>query len=190
MLEPSKNTLRNFYKNLRHQCSLKEQATTSQKICNHILNLSLFQEASHIALYHAFSKEIDLSLLWQSAQFRGKTYYFPRLAANNTRLFFLPATIHTSFTMNSFGIQEPNLPLSLANHPNELDVIFLPLLAFDNKGNRLGMGKGYYDKTLAETQNIPLIGVAYPWQYCASLPFDAWDVRLTAVITSEKMWTF
>jgi len=96
---------------------------------------------------------------------------------------------------NRFGIAEPRLKPGNIADPWTLDIIFLPLVAFDREGNRLGMGGGYYDRTLASlrqrTRRRPrLIGLAYSSQEVPSLTPSPWDVGMDAVVTEKALIRF
>lgn len=103
------------------------------------------------------------------------------------KLSFLPATPATSFKNNSHGIPEPDVELSKAIAVTALDLIFVPLLAFDNHCTRIGMGGGYYDRTLAKENHPLLIGVAYEFQHQTWLEPQEWDIPLTAVVTQTTI---
>ena len=103
-------------------------------------------------------------------------------------LSFLPVTYDTIFYKNRFGIAEPVVEDELAIMPEQLDIIFLPLVAFDEHGTRLGMGGGYYDRTLAHHRPTLLIGAAYEFQRQAWIEREAWDVPLAAIITEQTIY--
>ena len=74
---------------------------------------------------------------------------------------------------------------------SELNVLFMPLVAADKIGNRMGMGGGYYDRTLAKAKSKPLkIGWAYDFQLVDKLDSNPWDIKLDALITPSKLWLF
>ncbi|KTC66547.1 5-formyltetrahydrofolate cyclo-ligase (plasmid) [Legionella adelaidensis] len=174
-------TLRNTRKNL----SSEYQQKISSHVCNRIKNLHEYRYAKHIGLYQAANGEIDLSHLWASAPLQGKFCYFPKL--NHDHSFtFIPATPSSSFTINRYGIAEPIPEAEL--HPKKLDIIFIPLVGFDSKGTRLGMGAGYYDRSLAHYQYSWLIGVAYEFQHIAFIGAQEWDVPLNAIITEKTTY--
>ena len=80
--------------------------------------------------------------------------------------------------------------------PEKLELVLVPLVAFDKQGNRLGMGSGYYDSTFAFLQNQKrptkpyLLGLAYEWQCCDSTFTEAWDIKLDAVATENTIYVF
>lgn len=95
---------------------------------------------------------------------------------------------------NRFGIHEPDssaYPLTL---PSSIDLIIVPLLAFDRRANRLGMGGGFYDRSLAQRGHISsrplLVGVAYDFQLVERLVSSWWDIPLDRVITPTKQFRF
>ncbi|KTD47065.1 5-formyltetrahydrofolate cyclo-ligase [Legionella rubrilucens] len=187
MADPLKNALRQALRGLRGRLSLDYQQNASLKVCERIKALQQYRQARRIALYQATQGEIDLSAIWRSAPMQGKYCYFPSLNDDKT-LSFLPATPATSFITNRFGINEPDVARSEAISPHELDIIFLPLVAFDLLGARIGMGAGYYDRTLAGTASPLLVGVAYEFQRQAYLFPQQWDIRLHATITPKHVY--
>lgn len=93
-------------------------------------------------------------------------------------------------TRNRFGIREP-IKSSSPLFANQLDLVLLPLLAFDRTGNRLGMGAGYYDRALQALVHQPstrprLIGLAHSFQEVESIQAQPWDVTLDAIITEDE----
>lgn len=138
-------------------------------------------------MYHASRGEVSLDLLWQSAPLQGKFCYFPAITQEKT-LLFLPATPKTPFENNRYGIAEPAVSKDQARAIEELDLIIMPLVAFDDKGTRLGMGAGYYDKTLANHKKALLIGVAYEFQHTLYIEPQPWDVKLDAVVTQNQIY--
>ena len=145
-------------------------------------------------MYLANDGEIDLSPLIHKAWKLGKNVYLPALHKPGLeRMTFLKYDLRTRLVNNRFGISEP--PYSRRNtiRHKALDLVLMPLVAFDNKGNRLGMGGGYYDRTFAYLHtrtrwNKPkLIGTAYDFQQVDSLPSDPWDVPLDGIATPSKL---
>ncbi len=131
--------------------------------------------------------EIDLGSLWRSAPLQGKYCYFPALNGDNT-LSFLPATPTSAFHENRFGIKEPVIGREHALTPAEIDLMFIPLVAFDTRGTRLGMGAGYYDRTLAHSRSPLLIGAAYEFQRQSFIKAETWDVPLDVMITEHAVY--
>lgn len=179
--------IRQNLRRIRTNLSPSFQREASQKVCQKIKRLKVFRYAKKIALYHAINGEINLDSIWQSAPYQGKFCFFPVLKEERS-LCFLPATPATAKRDNRFGIPEPDVCLSNAGIIEDLDIIFMPLVAFDKAGNRLGMGAGYYDKTLAGHKTPLLIGVAYQFQKLDWIRTHELDVPLDAVITEQSIY--
>ncbi|WP_131781038.1 5-formyltetrahydrofolate cyclo-ligase [Legionella gresilensis] len=187
MADRFKKILRNSIKDIRENLPPFYQNEASQKVCARIRQLKQYRYAKNIALYNASNGEISLQEIWQSAPLQGKFCCFPALTKDKT-LLFLPATPTTSFKENQYGILEPDINFSQAISPKELNLIFLPLVAFDEHGTRLGRGAGYYDRTLAKENHPLLIGIAYDFQHQHLIIPQEWDVPLTAVITPNNTY--
>jgi len=171
----------------RKALSAKYIAESSAQIIQQIVQTQAYQNAQHIAWYFPVRGEVDLSLLWQAALNAHKACYFPSIQADQT-LLFLPYHQQTSWLSNKYGISEPNTHPSTAKALQKIDLIFVPLVAFDAQCMRLGMGKGYYDKALQACTHPIRMGVAYDWQKYPALPTDPWDIQLHQIITEKKRY--
>lgn len=110
-----------------------------------------------------------------------KPLYFVKLPSKNSR--------NARLIRHSLGMQQPASGQRL--HVNQLNILFMPLVAFDKDGYRMGMGGGFYDRTLAKTKTKPLkIGYAYDFQQVEKLTVNAWDVRLDMAVTPSKLYRF
>ena len=187
MADPFRQALRQTCKQIRNKLSTTYQRNASNKICTRICTLEPYRYAKRIALYQAVNGEIDLGGLWRSAPSQGKYCYFPALNDDNT-LSFLPATPASTFIENRFGIAEPDIEREQAFIPADLDLLFMPLVAFDKKGTRIGMGAGYYDRTLANSRPPLLIGVAYEFQRQSFIEARPWDIPLDVIITEQTTY--
>ncbi len=187
MADQFKQALRQTCRHIRNKLSPTYQRNASHQICANIRKLDSYRYAKRIALYQAVNGEIDLGSLWRSAPLQGKYCYFPALNDDAT-LSFLPATPTSAFHENRFGIEEPDIGREHALTPAQLDLIFIPLVAFDGKGTRLGMGAGYYDRTLAHSRSPLLVGVAYEFQRQSFIEAQAWDIPLNVIITEQTVY--
>ena len=177
----------------RKNLSPDTQADAANKVANQLCNTEIFKNSQHIAAYFPINGELDPTLLMGYAWQAGKICYFPVIAKNQQLLFAL-YNEGDPLTRNRYGILEPYIEKNQIIAPQDLDIVITPLVAFDNKGNRLGMGSGYYDHTFAflKQQTRPskpyLIGIACEFQKVAELIPNSWDVRLDMVVTEAKIY--
>lgn len=184
----TKSELRKQLRALRRKLSNQQQQLAAQSCLQLAKRQGVFQRARSLALYCANDGEVNVNPIWEWAIQRQKICCWPVLNRKTTTLRFVPAQPSTSFRPNRFGIPEPVVKRSLAIPAWRLDVILLPLVAFDRRGGRLGMGGGFYDRTLQQLQRRPrrplLIGVGHACQEVQTLPMDDWDVPLDAVLSN------
>lgn len=143
----------------------------------------------HIAVYHAADGELDPLPALAQRRFQGVRLYLPVLdPVSRGRLRFHVWRREQRLRANRFGIGEPRR-LERARAIWALDGILLPLVGFDDRGHRLGMGGGFYDRTLADLARRPrrprLIGVAYGFQRLPRLAEANWDRPVDQVITDH-----
>jgi 5-formyltetrahydrofolate cyclo-ligase len=177
--------LRQQIRNKRRALSDSEREQAAFLLSERIAASRIYQHSKHIAFYLSNDGEMDLSLLIQHAWQQGKQCYLPVLAEPNTRrLWFIPYTPETKLKPNRFGIPEPVHSHSLRVRKTlSLDLILMPLVAFDELGNRVGMGGGFYDRTLAFLRQRQywhkpnLLGVAYEFQKQPQLRSNPWDIH-------------
>ena len=150
-----------------------------------------FARARRLATYLARDGEIDPGELVARAWASGRHCYLPVLIDRPwPHLRFAPHTPDTRFVPNRFGIPEPDVPRRMLLPARALDLLLLPLVAFDAHGNRLGMGGGYFDRTLAYQRarawrRPRLLGLGYAFQQVAGLDAASWDVPLHGVVTER-----
>jgi 5-formyltetrahydrofolate cyclo-ligase len=140
-----------------------------------------------VAVYLAADGEVDLSGFFSEAQRRGIALYAPLLIGD--RLAFRSLEPGSPLTANRFGIPEPTTGAAI--DPRSLDLVLTPLVGFDRSGTRLGMGKGYYDRTfrfLRHRRNWlkpKLIGIGFDFQEVSTIATAPWDVPLWGVVTND-----
>lgn len=187
MTNPIHQAIRQTNLNIRKQLPETFQRNMSNKISNRIRALNQYRYAKRIALYHALNGEVDLGNIWRSAPLHGKYCYFPVVTKEGT-LLFLPATPASNFYTSAYGILEPEAEHHHAISPEALDLILVPLVAFDKQCTRIGMGKGFYDRALAAHRPKLLIGVAYEFQHYPYIEPQSWDVQLDAIATEKTIY--
>jgi len=172
-----------------------DQAAAS--LCTNASQLPYFNSANRVALYWAHDDEISTMPLIHSILEQGKECFLPVLLIDpHQKLAFASYTRETPLIKNRYDIPEPELTFSSIIRLVDLDIIFVPLVGFDNSGRRLGRGGGYYDATFAElhkskTNKWPkLVGLSYDCQQIDEVPADIWDWQLDAVVTESDVFNF
>jgi len=174
----------------RRTLSPQERKWRAAAVCRYIQTSRSFRKARSIAFYLPNDGEIDLRPLIDVALKQGKRCLLPVLdKLIERRLFFAPYDPDTPLALNRYGIPEPDThPKSLVR-PRAIDLILMPLVAFDNQGNRIGMGGGYYDRTLSFLRHRQrwyrpkLVGVAFAFQQVDSITARSWDIPLHLIAT-------
>jgi 5-formyltetrahydrofolate cyclo-ligase len=146
--------------------------------------------AHTVALFLSFDGELDTQPLIEQLWRAGKKVYLPVLHPfSEGNLLFLHYHPHSELVVNRLKITEPKLDVRDVLPLSQLDVLITPLVAFDEQGQRLGMGGGFYDRTLQNWQQYGLqpVGYAHDCQGVEALPVEKWDVPLPAVVTPSKL---
>lgn len=176
----------------RNKLSSEQQQVAAEQLAKVVCSQPLFQQSQHIALYLASDGEISPEWVVQQAWDRGKQCYLPVLdPVDKQRMHFQSYQPDTPMVENRFGIREPAFDLSLAIAPEALDLVLMPLTGFDEQGNRLGMGGGFYDRTFAFVKgaNKPqLIGLAHECQKRDQIPVEDWDIPVLGVATDKQFY--
>ncbi|NIF23174.1 5-formyltetrahydrofolate cyclo-ligase [Candidatus Pantoea multigeneris] len=185
--------IRQHMRHLRRALSAEQQETAADLVAEHALNFAPISQANRIAVFLSVDGELNtrplIAKLWQQK----KQVYLPVLhpfAPGN--LLFILFTPETELHLNKLRIPEPPLDITQMATLDQLDVMLLPLVAFDRQGQRLGMGGGFYDRTLQNWQQhgfLP-VGLAHDCQLTDTLPVAAWDVPLPAIITPASLWSW
>ncbi len=180
-----KATLRDMLRRRRKALSPAEQHAAALGLADRISRLPRWDSARTVALYLAADGEIDTAVIATLARDAGKEIFLPVIREDDS-LGFARWARSAGLTRNRYNIPEP--PASaIHREPDELDIILLPLVGWDRSGGRLGMGGGFYDRTLANVSGPTLVGCAHGVQEVAHLPLEAWDVRLAFVATESAL---
>lgn len=180
-----KDSLRNDLRALRRQLTIDDQRDTALGVSQSIEALPGWQQVEHLALYLPNDSEVDTSFIVDSARTQGKFLYLPVIMQDN-HLEFALWRDQDALVENRYGIPEP--PASAPRRSiEELDLVLVPLVAWDRQGNRLGMGGGFYDRSTGQTKETLLVGLAHACQEVDMLPRDDWDLRLDFVATRASL---
>ena len=197
MTEPaplSRPQLRRMLRKARRALTPSEQRRAALGLYRQLAQHPLFRRAKHISLYLPTDGEIDPRLLLRAAQRRGKATYLPVLSAwPRTKMVFQRVRPGEKLLPNRFRILEPRVNISQQRKVWALDLVLLPLVGFDDTGGRLGMGGGFYDRSLAylarrqSWRKPTLLGLAHECQKVERLVQASWDVPLAGTVT-DKQW--
>ena len=191
---PTRPQLRRLLRNARRELSPCAQRLAARGLYRQLAQHPLFRRAKHIALYLPTDGEIDPRVLLREAQRRGKAVYLPVLSAwPKTKMVFQRIAPDETLIPNRFRILEPRIHRARQRKVWALDLVLLPLVGFDATGGRLGMGGGFYDRSLAYLtrrqcwRKPTLLGLAHECQKVDSLTQASWDVPLQGTV-SDKQW--
>ena len=178
--------LRRELRTHRRALVASERIAAAQRLATHLLALPFAPTSGYVAGYWAMDGEIALHA-WQLKLPRDCVYCLPVL--HGERLHFAPWRPGDALVSNRFGIPEPDVAPSSLLDAQQMTLVVLPLVGFDARGHRLGMGGGWYDRSFAFRQQQPappwLVGAAFDMQRIDALDAAAWDVALDAVCTQS-----
>lgn len=199
MTEPAllpRPQLRRLLRKARRALTKSEQRQAAKGLLRQLAQDPRFRRAKHISLYLPTDGEIDPRLLLREAQRRGKATYLPVLSAwPRTKMVFQRIRPGEKLKPNRFRILEPRANLARQRKVWALDLVLLPLVGFDDVGGRLGMGGGFYDRSLAylarrkSWRKPTLLGLAHECQKVERLAQASWDIPLHGTVT-DKAWYF
>jgi 5-formyltetrahydrofolate cyclo-ligase len=171
----------------RRALGREQRAGADRALCRHIESFPAFRTARRIGIFLAFDGEPDLQRVIVNAARRGKQLFVPVLRGLEMSFAVLPRD--GTMTHNFFGIAEPQ-HTEPAN-VRTLDLVLTPLVAFDARGGRLGVGRGYYDRCFDFLRHRnawvrpKLLGVGYALQEIPTVELQPWDVSLWGVVTER-----
>lgn len=157
-----------------------------------MLRLPAMHRARHVSVYLAVNGELSLNAFIACASRRAKRFYAPVLNGNELRFGLLQAD--TPLKRNRFGIPEPFGGPYI--DPRSLDIVLTPLVAFDRRGVRLGMGGGFYDRsfrflgTRSKWRKPKLVGIGFEFQYIEKIGPRDWDIGLSNAVTETRSRSF
>ncbi len=192
----SRAKLRQIMRTRRRAVSTTIAQTAAKQLATNVLNLSVVQNSQHIAGFIANDGEISPAYLAEGLQSLGKSYYLPVLDRERTNhLIFVRYQVGDGLKLNRYKIPEPDILVDRQQTPWQLDIVLMPLVAFDEHGCRLGMGGGFYDRTFEFIQSSAahkplLIGLAYEFQRVELLESKPWDVPLDRVVTEQNIYKY
>ncbi|WP_282110023.1 5-formyltetrahydrofolate cyclo-ligase [Shewanella algicola] len=185
----SRDNIRRHVRQERNSLSTEEQSQLALIASRHMLAEIQAQSAQHVAVYLTHDGELATQKLIDALWELNINVYLPLIHPFcKGHLLFVRYDRDSVMVKNQYGISEPKLNVQHVITVEQLDMIITPMVAFDEHGNRMGMGGGYYDRTLAQVvNNKPLaVGFAHDCQEVSQVPTDFWDVPLPVIITPTR----
>lgn len=186
---PSRSHIRLRLRHFRRSLSAHQQQKASFQLCLRFARNSIFARARHVAFYLPNDGELSLLPLLEIALKRHKKCFLPRVDSAQQSMEFVRYRKGDRLRKGRFGIAEPG-PRLPAIDLAELDLIMMPLVGFDRCGNRLGMGGGFYDRTLAawrRPRSLTLMGIAHSGQEVSNIQSERWDIPLHIIATEKGL---
>ena len=183
---------RKLLRQKRRSLPSTEQDKAAQRMLDNVRKHRFLEHAGRVAIYLANDGEIDPMRIYSYFHDHPINWFLPRLLVDGSRIMeFAEFKNNTEMLPNRFGILEPSVVGSPGNPASMMDVIFMPLVAFDRNGNRLGRGGGYYDATLSLkshdcSSNPLLVGLGHHFQEKEQFYPQTWDVQLHMIITDQE----
>jgi len=192
---PGRDEIRRQIRARRKRLNQQFRQHASILACDLCARSSIFLNSKRIACYFPYNGELDVLPLMARAWAMGKTCFLPVLDTfRSNHLLFAPFRNRDMLSKNRFGIPEPTISRRHWLQAKHLDLILAPLVAFDTAGNRLGMGGGYYDRTLCFLKyrrywlKPRVYGIAYEFQKLNHLSREPWDIPLHGIITETTIY--
>jgi len=194
--QQQKKAIRHQVRKLRNEISGAEAKQAGLDLAERLKSNPDYIKAKRVACFISFDGEIDTQPVIDLILEDKDICYLPKIKPTKpNRLWFMPYDKETQLVKSKLLIPEVDLPVNQAIAVSKLDMILMPLVAFDEQGNRLGMGGGYYDATLAHFSQKPsskpqCIGIAYQQQMVEQIPTEEWDFALDGVLTQNESYSF
>lgn len=177
----------------RHELQFKRAAMPQEQVINnsklivqHILDSELYKKANIIMGYLSFGKEASIDLALQQALVDGKIVCVPQVVYGSNFMQAVRITGMKEFCLDKFGIRTPMEPYEVIR-PQTLNLVLVPGVGFTKRGERMGMGKGYYDQFLPQATQAALVGVAHSLQVAAAIPTDEYDITMQYLVTERLL---
>ena len=184
-----KATLRILYKAKRDKLTQEDIESLSLDIANQSLDLPIWDKTYfHIFLPISNKKEVNTEYLLHILQGRDKSIVVPKAEFDSGKMKHFLLQENTVLKKSSYGIPEPVDGIEIP--PNKMEVVFVPLLAYDKKGNRIGYGKGFYDRLLKKCNTHCLfVGLSF-FGPESTIEFEEQDIPLHFCVTPSHIHSF
>lgn len=182
-MKTSKSKIRDEMLNRRAQMHYGEIINLSGSIAKRVIGLDFFKRAAKVGLYIALNNEVDTKRIIDKVRSLGNEVYVPKYFSKDKKYRFGKFTGWQDLESGPYGTFQPKGRSAV--NSEEIDLCFLPGVAFDVKGTRVGYGKGVYDRLLADCR-APKIGLCYDFQLKDLIEADRHDVEVDMIVTEKR----
>lgn len=182
-----KDRLRKSIEKKRNTLSTSEVLEKSSRIKKRIFEMDLFRDAQTILFYVSYGNEVYTHDMIKESISLGKTVVVPKSVTKNNALILSRLTDWNNLEVGAYNILEPKQEPIEQVDVESIDLIIVPGVVFDESGNRIGHGKGYYDRLLNDSQNIPNIGLAFELQMIDNIESEKHDEKIDVIITEDRI---
>ena len=181
-----KSKLRVQYKKIRE--SIEDREIKSNEIAKKIVQSMFYEEAKVIGVYSSLSSEVDTASLIIKALSDKKIVVLPKVVSKEELEFYSISKLEELEEKGAFGIKEPLAKVENFIDKDKIDLMIVPGVCFDKNKNRVGFGKGFYDRYLAHGKNIIKVGICFDEQVLQNgfISTDEYDVKMDMVITDKE----
>jgi 5-formyltetrahydrofolate cyclo-ligase len=182
-----KDRLRKSIERKRNTLSTSEVLEKSSRIKKRIFEMDLFRDAQTILFYVSYGNEVYTHDMIKESISLGKTVVVPKSVTKNNALILSRLTDWNNLEVGAYNILEPKQESIEQVDVESIDLIIVPGVVFDESGNRIGHGKGYYDRLLNDSRNIPSIGLAFEFQIVENIKSEQHDEKIDIIITEDRI---
>ena len=179
----TKKELRIKHKKQREELNESKRQEWSAEICSHILGSSFYREAQVVCAYYPLRSEASLLPLLEDALLHGKTIALPRVIGDDMEFYVIEST--ADLAEGSFHVMEPVEEKTRPLESPEAALVLTPGVAFDMDGNRIGYGKGYYDRFLSSHSGLYRMGICYCGCTVNRLEHGRFDIPVNMLVTEK-----
>lgn len=189
MVNLSKDNIRKSMLLMRNSMKNEEVTLKSEKIIETLLKLPIIKTSNNIMIYMSFNNEVDTFRLLKELKKQKKKVIAPLCNMNNKTITpYEVNDLDKDFVKSKYGFLEPNKEKLNKVNISDIEVIIVPGVAFDVKGNRIGFGAGFYDRFLNNKKNDTVtISLAYDYQIVDLIPNDKFDIPIDFIITEKRI---
>lgn len=182
-----KKLVRKEILNMRNNMSNEKRILKDKLIYNLFINSDLYKKAKDIFIYVSFGSEVNTHEIIKKAIIDKKNIYVPKIDMKKKEMIAVKIHSLIELSVNNYGILEP-INVDKDKIANDFDIIVIPGVAFDENGNRIGYGGGYYDKYLEKNIfKAKKVALAYEEQILERIESDFHDIKVDFIINTKKI---